>query len=81
MTIIYALIFGSMMIFGGTAVYAFFWAANHGQMSDFDHSSRSIFDGEEPEGKMTDWFPGEKPQWAQGGALPATDAPKEARTS
>jgi cbb3-type cytochrome oxidase maturation protein len=61
MTGAYALIWGSWLVFGLSAVWALVWAVNHGQFRDPDEASRSIFDDEEPIGRMTDWFPGEEP--------------------
>jgi nitrogen fixation-related uncharacterized protein len=45
------------LLFFGTAVYAFVWARRQRQFSDFDKGARSIFDEEEPEGRVTDQFP------------------------
>jgi cbb3-type cytochrome oxidase maturation protein len=41
----------------GTAVYALYWSSKHGQLRDFDRGATSIFDEQEPVGKMTDHFP------------------------
>ena len=45
------------LLFFGTAVYAFVWARRQRQFHDFEKGARSIFNEEEPEGKVTDKFP------------------------
>ncbi len=59
MTLIYLFIFGSVVIAGLTAVYGLVWAVRDGQMRRFSAGAMSIFDDEEPVGRMTDAFPGE----------------------
>jgi nitrogen fixation-related uncharacterized protein len=56
------------LLFFGTAVYAFVWARRQRQFNDFDKGARSIFDEEEPEGRVTDKFPAD-----------ATEAPDKGR--
>jgi nitrogen fixation-related uncharacterized protein len=56
--LVYLLIWGSTLVFGGTAVWALVWAIRNGQMSNLRAGARSIFDEEEPVGKQTDEFPG-----------------------
>jgi cbb3-type cytochrome oxidase maturation protein len=56
--LVYLLIWGSTLVFGGTAVWALVWAIRNGQMSNLKAGARSIFDEEEPVGKQTDEFPG-----------------------
>ena len=58
MTLIYIFIFGSVLVFGITAVAGFVWALRTGQMRNFSAGATSIFDDEEPVGIMTDTFPG-----------------------
>ena len=58
MKLVYLLIWGSMLVFGGSAVWALVWAIRNGQMSNFKAGAESIFDEEEPVGKPTDAFPG-----------------------
>ena len=58
MTLIYIFIFGSVLVFGITAVAGFVWAIRTGQMRNFSAGATSIFDDEEPVGTMTDTFPG-----------------------
>ncbi|MEE4273349.1 MAG: hypothetical protein V2I67_16865 [Thermoanaerobaculales bacterium] len=57
MTLIYIFIFGSVLVFGITAVAGFVWAIRTGQMRNFSAGATSIFDDEEPVGLMTDAFP------------------------
>lgn len=42
------------LFFFGTAIYAFVWARRQRQFSDFEKGARSIFNEEEPEGRLTD---------------------------
>ena len=44
----------------GTAVYALYWSSKHGQLRDFERGAASIFDEQEPVGKMTDHFPAKR---------------------
>jgi nitrogen fixation-related uncharacterized protein len=57
MKLIYLLIWGSMLLFGGSAVCALVWAIKDSQMSDPIAGARSIFDEDEPIGTVTDGFP------------------------
>src|SRR5262245_27990584 len=54
---IYAVLFGSVIVFGGAAVLALAWAVRDGQFQNFDRGARSIFDPAEPIGEITDQFP------------------------
>jgi nitrogen fixation-related uncharacterized protein len=58
MAIFYGLLLASMILLGGSAVYALYWAAEDGQFSKMEDGSKIIFDAEEPEGNITDAFPG-----------------------
>ncbi len=49
---------GSLIFLGGSAVYALYWAASHGQFKKMDQGAKIIFDSGEPVGKVTDQFPG-----------------------
>lgn len=60
MTLVYATIWGAVVLFGVTAVAALAWAVSRGQMQDPADGARSIFDDEEPVGVMTDRFPGDR---------------------
>jgi len=57
MSVVYLLIFGSVIVFGATAVYGLLWAIRTGQMRSFSQGALSIFDEEEPVGTVTDAFP------------------------
>ncbi|MDX6766845.1 MAG: cbb3-type cytochrome oxidase assembly protein [Candidatus Methylacidiphilales bacterium] len=61
MAFFYGLLIASMVLLGGSAVYALFWAAEDGQFQDMEASSKVIFDQGEPEGEITDVFPGLDP--------------------
>lgn len=54
----YWLIWGAVGVFGASAVAALAWAVQDGQMRDLDAAAASIFDNAEPEGLVTDSFPG-----------------------
>ncbi len=56
----YLLIWGSMLAFGMSAVWALVLAIRRGEMSDFKAGAESIFDRDEPVGKVTDTFPGRR---------------------
>ncbi|MEM9398849.1 MAG: cbb3-type cytochrome oxidase assembly protein [Verrucomicrobiota bacterium] len=58
MTAFYIILIGSMTIFGGSAIYALFWAAKSGQFSDMKQGAEVIFGKDEPVGEITDHFPG-----------------------
>jgi nitrogen fixation-related uncharacterized protein len=57
MALIYVFIFGSILVFGLTAVAGLVWAVRTGQLRDFGVGATSIFDDDEPVGVMTDTFP------------------------
>ena len=57
MSPVYALIWGATVIFGATAVAALTWAVQTGQMRDPAIGARSIFDPDEPVGRVTDSYP------------------------
>lgn len=48
------MLFVSLVVFGGGAVWALNWAFRNGQMSNFARGATSIFDPDEPEGEVTD---------------------------
>jgi cbb3-type cytochrome oxidase maturation protein len=55
--VVYAVLLGSIVFFGGAAVLALAWAMRDGQFQNFERSARSIFDPDEPIGQVTDRFP------------------------
>ncbi len=46
-----------MGLLGVSAVLALVWAIRAGQLQDFSQGARTIFDDQEPVGRMTDQFP------------------------
>lgn len=57
----FILVFGVIIAFSVSTIYALWWALRGGQMSDFSKGATSIFDDEEPLGQVTDTFPDKKP--------------------
>ena len=57
MTVYYVLVFGVIACFFGSGIYALHWAVRHGQFSDFQEGAASIFDDDEPIGRLNDCFP------------------------
>jgi cbb3-type cytochrome oxidase maturation protein len=55
--VFYTVAFLVALALSGSAVYALYWASKHGQLRDFDRGAASIFDDQEPVGRMTDHFP------------------------
>jgi len=58
MTLMVIVIWGFAALCGLTAVAGLIWAIRTGQMRSFASGANSIFDGDEPVGRMTDRFPG-----------------------
>lgn len=58
MNVAYVVLFVSLAMIGGSAVLAFAWALRNGQFQNFKQGATSIFDPDEPIGKVTDRFPG-----------------------
>jgi len=56
-TVYYVFVFSIVVLFGGSVVWALWWALRAGQFSDFAKGATSIFDDEEPQGMVTDAFP------------------------
>jgi cbb3-type cytochrome oxidase maturation protein len=67
--IIYAVLLGSVFVFGGAAVLALSWAMRDGQFENLERGARSIFDPAEPIGESTDHFP-DAAEPAKGAAIP-----------
>jgi len=55
-TIVYILLAAGLVLFGGSTLAAFYWAAKSGQFRNLEAGSKSIFDGDEPVGTATDDF-------------------------
>ncbi len=49
-----ALVFGSVVLFGGAVVLALGWALRTGQFDNFQQGAASIFGPDEPVGEPTD---------------------------
>ncbi|GMU23190.1 MAG: hypothetical protein AMXMBFR13_32730 [Phycisphaerae bacterium] len=74
LTVYYVLVFGAILLFGGSVIWALWWALRGGQFSDFARGATSIFDADEPIGKVTDSFPNQKldPEDPMDGETPPT---------
>jgi nitrogen fixation-related uncharacterized protein len=57
MTIIWIMFVCSVVLLPATALLALRWAARHGAFEDFQKTALSIFDEEEPVGRLSDRFP------------------------
>lgn len=60
MTIYYVLVFSVVLLFSISVVWALWWALRGGQFSRFAQGATSIFDEDEPVGRITDAFPDKK---------------------
>jgi cbb3-type cytochrome oxidase maturation protein len=54
--VMYLLLAAGLVVFGGTTVAAFYWAARNGQFRNLEEGSLTIFDLDEPVGTATDAF-------------------------
>lgn len=70
--LIFGLCVGGVLFVGG--ICALVWAKKNGQLENFEAQAKSIFDEEEPEGQMTDFFPGSDEQ-----DIPNKDSSKDNR--
>ena len=61
MTAFYLALWGLAALLGATAVGALVWAIRRGEFDNLREAARSIFDEEEPAGRVTDRFPGSTP--------------------
>jgi nitrogen fixation-related uncharacterized protein len=57
MIIIWIMFVCSVVVLPATALLALRWSASHGAFENFKKTALSIFDEEEPVGRMTDYFP------------------------
>jgi len=55
-TIVFILLAAGLVLFGGSTLAAFYWAAKSGQFRNLEAGSKSIFDQDEPVGTATDAF-------------------------
>ena len=60
MTTYFVLVFGILGLITLSAVLAWYWAVKTDQFTDFKKGATSIFDEDEPVGRVTDAFPGEE---------------------
>ncbi|MEM8883273.1 MAG: hypothetical protein AAGD14_04325 [Planctomycetota bacterium] len=61
MTTYYVLVFTVLTFFFGSVIYALHWSVRTGQFSRFQEGAESIFDDEEPIGRLNDCFPDLEP--------------------
>ncbi|MEI6033451.1 MAG: cbb3-type cytochrome oxidase assembly protein CcoS [Verrucomicrobiae bacterium] len=54
------LLLGGLVFLSGSALAAFYWSAQDGQLNNLEDAARSIFDDDEPVGTSTDKFPPRK---------------------
>jgi cbb3-type cytochrome oxidase maturation protein len=57
MMILWILLGTSLVVLPGMALLALRWALRHGEFKHVDKAALSIFDEEEPLGKLSDHFP------------------------
>lgn len=65
-TVVFVFLAAGLLLFAGSSIAAFFWAAKTGQLRDFDAAAISIFDAGEPVGVATDAFAGAQAPRAAG---------------
>jgi len=53
----FAVVIGSIVVFGTATILALGWAFRNGQFDNFDQGAASIFGPDEPVGEPTDAFP------------------------
>ena len=58
MILVWILFVSSVVILPTTALLALRWALRQGEFKDLNKTALSIFDDDEPVGRMTDHFPG-----------------------
>lgn len=59
MFFVFVFIWSFAVLAGATTIWVLSWAIKNGEFRDLRAGARSIFDDEEPIGKVTDFFPGE----------------------
>ncbi len=57
MSVIWILFVCSIVVLPATALLAFRWALRHGEFTHLEKTALSIFDEEEPVGRISDHFP------------------------
>ena len=58
MSVIWILFVCSVLVLPATALWTLRWAMQNGEFKDLNVQALSIFDEDEPVGRMTDRFPG-----------------------
>ena len=53
----FLIVYGLLFLFALSVGYAWWWAVRNRQFSRLREGARSIFDGDEPIGRVTDTFP------------------------
>lgn len=62
---VFVFIWAFAIVAGITMVWLLAWAIRQGEFKNLRAGARSIFDEHEPEGMVTDYFPGEAPLMRQ----------------
>jgi nitrogen fixation-related uncharacterized protein len=57
---VFMFIWSFALVAGITTVWLLAWAIRQGEFKDLRAGARSIFDDQEPEGMVTDYFPGQR---------------------
>ena len=57
MSVVWILFVSSVIVLPAVALLALRWAVRHGEFKNLQKTALSIFDEEEPVGRMTDRFP------------------------
>lgn len=73
--IVYFLLGSGLLLFGGTTLAAFYWAARTGQFRNLEEGSKIIFDADEPIGIATDAFTDRNPEIPLHRPVPAARQP------
>lgn len=59
----YALVFGVMLLFGGSIVWGLWWAMRGGQFSNFQQGAQSVLDDDETSLQPRDVFPDRREEY------------------
>ncbi len=84
MTLLWIMFVCSVVVLPALALWALRWAVRQGQFADLQKTALSIFDEDEPVGRVTDHFPGqtaEEPESREPGCMAdqAADSPSRTR--
>lgn len=61
----FAMVGATVVLLGGSALAALYWAAKSGQFNNLEENSKTIFDASETPGEVTDAFPGKNSRIAR----------------